>query len=539
MNSVLSKALENLVLSRMEVGLAEAGFPHINQTAFRKHVGCADGIFASQEIIARYMNEGSTVHMCLLDLQKAFDSVEFPVLLDRLFAIGINGKTWRLVRNWYEGGTCSVLVDGAISMPFTIERGVRQGSVLSPTLFNIVMDPLLELLESSGLGLCVNGLYGGAYLHADDVRTLSASVSSLQAQINIVLNFAKGNFLQLNPSKCEIVSFSQSNNIQHPICEIEGEVLQASGTAKCLGYQWNHDLSAKPSVEYNVTKARKSFFAYGSMGLFQGDLSPLSGRSMVDTCILPILLYGAENWCLSYNSLQVLDSFLGELSKRLLKLPQWYSNTPASIVAGQRSARALCLTRKLNFLKKISAVESRETLSAQTITSLSDDINSTCLVRECRDLEQYFSTVFTSAILEPNADSCPHPDDIKEEITKRDRDLLLTQHEGRADMTIVVEVERAIGWPRLWDLALDNGAKCIEGLKNLVRVITFPPHAMRACPLCEREDICRDSLLHHTLNSHTSCHLSSKEFLQELLAVSDADSVFFTHLCHLTKLFAT
>ena len=162
------------------------------------------------------------MHMCLLDLQKAFDSVEFPVLLDCLFSIGINGKTWRLIRNWYEGGTCSVQVDGAVSKPFSIERGVPQGSVLSPTLFNIIMDPLLKLLESSGLGLCVNGLYGGAYLHADDVRTLSASVSSLQAQINLVLSFARENFLQLNPSKCKIVSFSQDNNIQHPACKIEG-----------------------------------------------------------------------------------------------------------------------------------------------------------------------------------------------------------------------------------------------------------------------------------------------------------------------------
>ena len=140
--------------------------------------------------------------------------------------------------------------------------------------------------------------------------------------------------------------------IDDPVCEIEGNLLPASGTAKCLGYLWNNDLSAKPSIENNILKARKFFFAYGSMGLFQGDLSPLSGHSAVETCILPILLYGFENWCLSQNSVQMLDSFLGELSKRLLKLPRWYSTTPASIVIGLRSARALCLTRKLNFLKK-------------------------------------------------------------------------------------------------------------------------------------------------------------------------------------------
>ena len=341
----------------------------------------------TQELIARYISEGSTVHMCLFDLQKAFDSVEYPVLLDRLFSIGINGKTWRLIRNWYSNGTCFVQIDGTSSICFPIERGVRQGSILSPILFSIVMDPLLKKLESSGLGLSINNLYGGAYLHADDIRTLSTSVSSLQSQISEVLEFASGSFLKLNPTKCEIVSFAQRSKIDNPVCAIEGNVLPASGTAKCLGYLWHHDLSAKPSIDHNILKARKSFFAYGSMGVFQGDLSPLSGRSVVETCILPILFYGAENWCLSHHSLEILDSFLGELCKRLLKLPKWYTNTPASIVIGLGSARAMCLTRKLSFLRKMCSEDHIEAVSSRTLASLSDDLDSICLIRECRDLD--------------------------------------------------------------------------------------------------------------------------------------------------------
>ena len=89
--------------------------------------------------------------------------------------MGINGKLWRLLKNWYLGGRCKVRLDGICSEGFEVERGVKQGSVLSPVLFVIVMDPLLKLLEESSLGLSVNGFYAGGFLHADDIRTLDTS----------------------------------------------------------------------------------------------------------------------------------------------------------------------------------------------------------------------------------------------------------------------------------------------------------------------------------------------------------------------------
>ena len=157
--SVLAKLLEYLILERLNVVLLESGVPHVNQTAYRRHVGCADAIFATQETIAKHVREGSTIHMCLYDLQKAFDSVEFPVLLDRLYSIGVSGKTWRIIKNWYDGGSCCVKLEDGHSNIFPIERGVRQGSVLSPTLFLLVIDPLLREMESANLGLMINNFF--------------------------------------------------------------------------------------------------------------------------------------------------------------------------------------------------------------------------------------------------------------------------------------------------------------------------------------------------------------------------------------------
>ena len=46
------------------------------------------------------------------NLQKAFDSVEYSVLSERLIEVGINGKLWRLLKNWYEEVSCYVKIDG-------------------------------------------------------------------------------------------------------------------------------------------------------------------------------------------------------------------------------------------------------------------------------------------------------------------------------------------------------------------------------------------------------------------------------------------
>ena len=78
---------------------------------------------------------------------------------------------------------------------------------------------------------------------------------------------------------------------------------------RCLGTQWSVDLSAKDSVKINITKAQRAFFGLGSIGAFHGKLNPLSGSSIFDTCIVPILLFGCETWILDSSTLDLLERF--------------------------------------------------------------------------------------------------------------------------------------------------------------------------------------------------------------------------------------
>ena len=128
----------------------------------------------------------------------------------------------------------------------------------------------------------MNGLYGGAYLHADDIRTLATSVSSLNAHIAEVLSFAASRFLQLKPSASATASSTLSVMWRERffLQVVPPSALDIYGI---MTYLLIHQLSA-------------TFRWLGSLFQFRADLSPLSSRSVVETCILPVFVYGAKNW---------------------------------------------------------------------------------------------------------------------------------------------------------------------------------------------------------------------------------------------------
>ena len=90
--TMIAKVLEFLLLNQLDLVFLEVGLPHINQSAYKRAVSCEDADFTTQVFVAKYLRDGSWVYMCLYDLQKVFYSVEYPVLLDKLFDAGINGK---------------------------------------------------------------------------------------------------------------------------------------------------------------------------------------------------------------------------------------------------------------------------------------------------------------------------------------------------------------------------------------------------------------------------------------------------------------
>ena len=71
--------------------------------------------------------------------------------------------------------------------------------------------------------------------------------------------------------------------------------MPARDIGKCLGYWWRRDLSACTSIDENIRNAHCAFFHFGSISVFQGDVSPLSSRVVLESYVMPVLLFGCEN----------------------------------------------------------------------------------------------------------------------------------------------------------------------------------------------------------------------------------------------------
>ena len=140
--------------------------------------------------------------------------------------------------------------------------------------------------------------YSGNYAHILAAFLIATSTQATKDQNKIIADFATSNGLSLNESKTEVVLFSRKPSQSASPISLLNSTIQIIPKAKCLRYLWNKSLSGRPAVEHNITKARRQLFRLGSTGCYLGQSTPLTARTVVETCVLPTLCYGAEDWIL-------------------------------------------------------------------------------------------------------------------------------------------------------------------------------------------------------------------------------------------------
>ncbi len=107
----------------------------------------------------------------------------------------------------YSNSKIQVKLKDSISVPFDAANGVKQGSVLSPILFTLILDDLLFKLEKSGDGCRISTNYYGCVGYAYDLKLLSPGLKGLHRMINICNKFSCSNGLIFNATKTMCIQF--------------------------------------------------------------------------------------------------------------------------------------------------------------------------------------------------------------------------------------------------------------------------------------------------------------------------------------------
>ena len=107
-------------------------------------------------------------------------------------------------------------LDHYISLSFRVSNGGKQGGVLSPVLFTIYMDELLERLKRSGLGCYIGHVFAGAFGYADDITLLAPTRSSMVRLLCIAQNFSAEYKFMINSTKSKLIIYAKMVLLMDP-----------------------------------------------------------------------------------------------------------------------------------------------------------------------------------------------------------------------------------------------------------------------------------------------------------------------------------
>jgi hypothetical protein len=217
---------------------------------------------------------------------------------------------------------------------YQAENGVREGSVLSPTLFIMFINGLLQQLNASGRGVAVHGNnWMGAVLYADDIILMAKSAKELGEMLKIVTTYFKNWRIMPNQSKSHVVVFDHSpgarlrrkGGVAHAQEQseyvLDGQTLEEHDSYKYLGVWLEHNFRFDKQLAYVREAVDRVLRVAQRMGAQQGKLEPWMARLIVESTVAAKMTYAMGFWVYRTSDEQGLQSRQWAATRTLLGLP--------------------------------------------------------------------------------------------------------------------------------------------------------------------------------------------------------------------------
>lgn len=327
--SCVGKVMERMVLGRLEWYLEYNNCYPDAMAGFRRGRSSIDNVV---DLVTYVQHEKSRKRLCaslFLDVKGAYDNVTHEAILSALEEVGVGGRTFRWIRSYLSMRSFFVSTeDGRTSLHYSC-RGVPQGGVLSPVLFNITLIALLQHVPSTVR----------LSMYADDICVWTSAVTRLQLRARIqraaneAATYLRSRGLEISSEKCALMPFTRKS-MTHYTVMISGQIIPYVRTYKFLGVIIDRDLSWSPHVSY--MKKRLTGICH-LFKFFCGKAWGMSTRAMLQ--LYRALFLGFLRYSLpaitntSKTSLRTIQSVQAQALRICLGLPQSASTVATIAIA--------------------------------------------------------------------------------------------------------------------------------------------------------------------------------------------------------------
>ena len=233
---------------------------------------------------------------------------------------GVTGNFLATLQALYKNVQCSVAINQENTNWFCINNGVKQGCILSPTLFALFIDDLVTDLNDKGLGINCGNCQITTLLYADDIVIVAPTPSALQSLIDVLTQWCITWGIRVNVMKTNIVHFRRKIKSK-PRCshtfKYGSQTITYTAEYKYLGFILDEHLCMEPALSHFTKKAHRALALLNHrttcIGGFHFDTYSLLFNQLVSSIIMPYACIWGHKVTNKITSIQIqaMRFFLG------------------------------------------------------------------------------------------------------------------------------------------------------------------------------------------------------------------------------------
>jgi exonuclease III len=296
---VLLKVASTLVIRRVYRALEARAFFSEFQGGFRTGAEAMGHVITLHEVCHRRRNKGLPTFLAFVDIKKAFDTVPHGAMFRKLERAGVHGMVLRFIRAVYADTQLTVRLPFGCSPPVPLHRGVRQGCPMSPTLFNVFINDVVETFTSPGVSIPGMEERLHVLLFADDLVVFAESAAQLHSKLDAIRRWADINEMRFGASKCGVMKVDPGGapalgggSLGDFQWDLHGAVAEVASYTY-LGVEFANDLSLTKAAEARAAAVTGAIWSVRDF-LWCLDIPVAIRTHFFNMCVMGVARFGGE-----------------------------------------------------------------------------------------------------------------------------------------------------------------------------------------------------------------------------------------------------